>query len=516
MNHSFNHSIIQSLIKMQDWLSKWAVYSPNYVAIKEYETGKTFTYSELNTAANQLANVLTTEYVLRSTDRVAIMAENCAEYVILLGVAQKTGIIIVPLNYRLAVEEIDYLLNNATPKLIIWEAKFAHLVTETPYFQTIEYKIPLENLTNIYKNQPQKTFPSIEIEENQAAFILYTSGTTGFPKGAIYSHKMLFWNSVNTAISLIINTESRTVNCMPPFHTGGLNVLLTPFLHHGGFVCLMKQFDAKAVLELLGNEDVTLFMGVPTILKMMADEPYFAKAKFPKLKYLIVGGEPMPIPLIEKWAMKNVPVRQGYGMTEVGPNLTSLHQDDAILKKGSIGRANFYVQTKVVNEKGEEVAPNESGELLLKGPMVTPGYWQNETATQKAIKDGWFYTGDRVRQDEAGYFYVVDRIKNMFISGGENVYPAEVERILIQHEAIAEVAVIGVKDKKWGEVGKAFVVLNDNQIIDLEEIKTFCHQKLSKFKIPKYLKILKEMPKNASGKVDKKTMIETMIEGMND
>lgn len=501
---------------MQDWLSKWAVYSPNHIAIKEYETGRTFTYLELNTAANQLASVLTTEYGLRSTDRIAIVAENCAEYVILLGVAQKTGLIIVPLNYRLAVGEIDYLLNNADPKLILWEAKFTYLVTETASFESIEHKIPLEGLSKVYKNQDQKTFQAIEIEENQAAFILYTSGTTGFPKGAIYSHKMLFWNSVNTAISLIINTESRTVNCMPPFHTGGLNVLLTPFLHRGGSVCLMKQFDAKAVLELLESEAVTLFMGVPTILKMMADEPYFAKATFPNLKYLIVGGEPMPIPLIEKWALKNVPVRQGYGMTEVGPNLTSLHQDDAIRKKGSIGRANFYVQTKVVNEKGEEVEPNESGELLLKGPMVTPGYWQNEAATQKAIKAGWFHTGDRVRQDAAGYFYVVDRIKNMFISGGENVYPAEVERILIQHEAIAEVAVIGVKDKKWGEVGKAFIVLKVNQTIDLLEIKAFCHQKLSKFKIPKYLEVLEELPKNASGKVDRKVLNGLMREGENE
>ena len=491
---------------MKDWLSKWAIYSPNHIAIKEYETGKTYTYSELNTAANQLANVLTTEYGLRSTDRIAIVAENCAEYVILLGVAQKTGIIIVPLNYRLVVGEIDYLLENSKPKMVIWEAKFAQLVTKTTYFNQIKYQIPLENLEPIYKKSTKKSFQPVEIDDNQAAFILYTSGTTGFPKGAIYSHKMLFWNSVNTAISLIINTESRTVNCMPPFHTGGLNVLLTPFLHRGGFVCLMKQFDAKAVLQLLESEDVTLFMAVPTMLKMMADEAYFAKANFPKLKYFIVGGEPMPIPLIEKWATKNVPVRQGYGMTEVGPNLTSLHQDDAIRKKGSIGRANFYVLTKVVNEKGETVAPNESGELLLKGPMVTPGYWQNETATNKAIKDGWFHTGDRVRQDEDGYFYVVDRIKNMFISGGENVYPAEVERILIQHQAISEVVVIGVSHEKWGEVGKAFVVLNDNQTINLEEIKGFCLNKLSKFKIPKHLEILEELPKNASGKIDRKQL----------
>ena len=491
---------------MKDWLSKWAIYSPHHIAIKEYETGKTFTYSELNTAANQLANVLTTEHGLRNADRVAIIAENCAEYVILMSVAQKTGIIIVPLNYRLAVEEIDYLLQDAQPRMIIWETKFAHLVRETAAFEKIKHRIPLENLQAIYQDAPQETFPSVEIDDNHPIFILYTSGTTGFPKGAIYSHGMLFWNSVNTAISLVINSESRTVNCMPPFHTGGLNVLLTPFLHRGGFVCLMKQFDAVAVLKLLESEEVTLFMAVPTMLKMMADDATFTAAEFPKLKYFIVGGESMPVPLIEKWATKNVPVRQGYGMTEVGPNLTSLHQDDAVRKKGSIGRANFYVQTKVVNEKGEEVAPNESGELLLKGPMVTPGYWQNESATTKAIKDGWFYTGDRVRQDEDGYFYVVDRIKNMFISGGENVYPAEVERILIQHEAISEVVVVGVPHEKWGEVGKAFVVLKEGQAIDLDEIKSFCLHRLSKFKIPKHLEILTELPKNASGKIDRKSM----------
>lgn len=491
---------------MKDWLSKWAIYSPHHIAIKEYETGKTFTYSELNTAANQLANVLTTEHGLRNADRVAIIAENCAEYVILMSVAQKTGIIIVPLNYRLAVEEIDYLLQDAQPRMIIWETKFAHLVRETAAFEKIKHRIPLENLQAIYQDAPQETFPSVEIDDNHPIFILYTSGTTGFPKGAIYSHGMLFWNSVNTAISLVINSESRTVNCMPPFHTGGLNVLLTPFLHRGGFVCLMKQFDAAAVLKLLESEEVTLFMAVPTMLKMMADDATFAAAEFPKLKYFIVGGESMPVPLIEKWATKNVPVRQGYGMTEVGPNLTSLHQDDAVRKKGSIGRANFYVQTKVVNEKGEEVAPNESGELLLKGPMVTPGYWQNESATTKAIKDGWFYTGDRVRQDEDGYFYVVDRIKNMFISGGENVYPAEVERVLIQHEAISEVVVVGVPHEKWGEVGKAFVVLKEGQTIDLDEIKSFCLHRLSKFKIPKHLEILTELPKNASGKIDRKSM----------
>jgi fatty-acyl-CoA synthase len=493
---------------MKDWLSKWAEYTPQHIAIKTYEDGKTYTYAALNDAANRLAHYLTAECGLLPKDRIVILAENAAEYIVLLGVAQKTGCVLVPINYRLAAQEVDYLLHDSTPKIIIWEQKFEHLLNSSPVFVHRSHKIPLETLFERLKSVDNTPFPATEIADDDPVFILYTSGTTGFPKGAIYSHRMLFWNSVNTAISLIINTESRTVNCMPPFHTGGLNVLLTPILHRGGYVCLMKQFNARNVLEALQNEAVTIFMGVPTMLKMMADEPYFEEAHFPKLHYFIVGGEPMPVPLIEKWATKNVAIRQGFGMTEVGPNLTSLHQDDAIRKRGSIGRPNFYVQIKIVNEAGEAVETGQAGELLLKGEMVTSGYWQNAEATQKAIKNGWFYTGDRVRMDEEGYLYVVDRIKNMFISGGENVYPAEIERVLIQHENIAEVAVIGVSDEKWGEVGKAFVALkNTAKPLSINDLAAFCSHKLSRFKIPKYLVVLPNLPKNAAGKIDRKALI---------
>jgi fatty-acyl-CoA synthase len=193
-------------------------------------------------------------------------------------------------------------------------------------------------------------------------------------------------------------------------------------------------------------------------------------------------------------------------MTEVGPNLTSLHQDDAIRKKGSIGRQNYYVQIKIVDENGAETKTNEPGELLLKGPMVTPGYWRNEEATKKTIVNDWFHTGDMVRQDEEGYLYVVDRIKNMFISGGENVYPAEVERVLLSHENISEAAVIGVADEKWGEVGKAFIVKKEK--ITAEEIIEFCRSKMAKFKVPKYIEFLTELPKNDTGKIDRKKLID--------
>jgi fatty-acyl-CoA synthase len=491
----------------QDWAAKWAVYSPDREAFKEYETGRVWTYGQINRLANQLAHHFTNDRGLLPGDRIAVLAENCLEYILLFSVAQKTGITLVPLNYRLAPAEIDYLLRSAEPRLVIGEAKFMQMLEDAPQYALIEQRLPLEELAAWLQaplaGAARDHFNAIPLEEDHPVFILFTSGTTGFPKGALYTHRMLFWNSINTAMSLILNTESRTVNVMPPFHTGGWNVFTTPFFHHGAYMVLMKKFDPEALLPLLQSERATIFMGVPTMLKMLADQPGFDSADFSSLYYIIVGGEAMPIPLIERWHEKGVPIRQGYGLTEVGPNLTSLHQRDAVRKKGSIGRPNFYVQIKVADpETGAELGPDQPGEFLLKGPMTTPGYWKNPEATAKAIKDGWFHTGDMVRQDAEGYIYVVDRIKNMFISGGENVYPAEVERVLLQCEGVAEACVVGVPHEKWGEVGRAFVVKKD-PALDEAALLEFCQGKLARFKIPKSVIFLPALPKNDTGKINR-------------
>jgi fatty-acyl-CoA synthase len=224
-----------------------------------------------------------------------------------------------------------------------------------------------------------------------------------------------------------------------------------------------------------------------------------------------VGGEAMPVPLIEKWHNKGVPIRQGYGLTEVGPNVTSLNHEDAIRKAGSIGKPNFYYQTKLVNEQGEEVPANALGELILKGPTVTPGYWRNEEATRAAIVDGWFHTGDIMRRDEEGFLFVMDRIKNMYISGAENVYPAEVEYLLRNHPAIDAVAIIGVPDPKWGEAGMAFVVLKPGQHLQANELIEYCIGKLAKYKIPAHVKFMNELPKNDAGKIDRKKLKEISL-----
>ncbi|MEL6864547.1 MAG: long-chain fatty acid--CoA ligase [Bacteroidota bacterium] len=498
------------MINQFDWAEKWATYRPEKTAFKEYETGQSLTFDQLNRLGNQLAHQMSKDYGLSKGDRIAIIAENCLTYLVLFVAAQKTGCILVPLNYRLTSAEIDYLLDNADPRWLIVESKFRAKASATQAWKDIPFKSALEEVVNLKGNKLEQVedqaFQKVAIQPNDPIFILYTSGTTGFPKGALYTHQMLFWNSINTALSLSINAESCTVNCMPPFHTGGWNVLTTPFFHHGGYSCLMKSFDPQVVLQVLEKEQVTIFMGVPTMLKMIAALPEFETANLSSLHYIIVGGEPMPIPLIEQWHSKGVPIRQGYGMTEVGPNLSSLHQKDAIRKMGSIGRPNFYVEIRIVDEQHLECPTNQAGELLLRGPMVTPGYWKNEAATQKAFHHDWFKTGDRVRQDEEGYLFVVDRIKNMFISGGENVYPAEIERVLLAHPKISEAAVVAMPDEKWGESGKAFIVAQE--ALTAAEIKTYCSAQLAKFKVPKSVVFLQELPKNDTGKINRKVLKE--------
>jgi fatty-acyl-CoA synthase len=317
---------------------------------------------------------------------------------------------------------------------------------------------------------------------------------------------MLFWNSINTELRLNITSQDVSLNCAPPFHTGGWNVLLTPFIHHGAYTLLIKSFDPDLVLEMLDLEHATIWWAVPTMLKMMAESPVFEKVKLSRLRYLIVGGEAMPVPLIEKWHEKGVLIRQGYGLTEVGPNVTSLDHQDATRKKGSIGTLNFYYDAKLVDANNQEVAVGETGEFILSGPTVTPGYWRNEAETKNAIRDGWFHTGDLMIKDKDGFYFVVDRIKNMYISGGENVYPAEVEHVISRHPAVNDVAIVGVPDEKWGETGKAYIVLEEGNTTTKQEIIDYCIQKLAKYKVPKHIAFMDELPQNDAGKIDRKKL----------
>lgn len=493
-----------------DWIEKWSLYSPEAVCAQELETGRAITYEQLHRQSSTLASIFQNKYNIKKGGRIAILSENSLEHILLFAVAIKTGAILVPLNFRLSHSELDYITENADPNLFVISEKF------NAFKSTLQEKRPeievvnIEELFELSESEVTQTYEIEKCADDDAVFILYTSGTTGFPKGAIYSYGMMFWNGVNTALALHINAQSVTINCMPFFHTGGWNVLTTPLLHRGGTVYLMNKFDASKALSSMEALGVTIFMGVPTMLAMMAKEDKFASVNLDQLQYIIVGGEPMPISLIEQWHERGVPIRQGYGMTEVGPNLTSLHHDDAQRKRGSIGRPNFYVKTRIVDEELNDVPVGMSGELLLAGPMVTPGYWRNEASTSKAIVDGWFRTGDVVRKDEDDYFFILDRIKNMYISGGENVYPAEVERVISAMPGIEEVAVHAIPDPKWGESGRAVIVLKGNSEVGEKEVLAHCRSHLAKFKIPKAVLIVKSIPKTETGKIDRKSIVKLL------
>lgn len=496
-----------------DWFERWALYSPDRPAITDQDSGRTFTWKETDRIINRLARVFIDEYDIEQGDRVAVLSANEVEYIFLFFALQKTGAILVPVNYRLTPREVAHILRDCTPELFIFQRNFEEAAVdaqrqaaERTDARLIHFDGADSLISRMFNEQLDDTHVSQDADFDTACMILYTSGTTGAPKGALITHGMLFWNSVNTSMRLNIVQWDVTLTFAPFFHTGGWNVLTTPFLHRGAHVVLLKKFDPDLVLRLCDDLHVSVLFGVPTMMDMMYHSPAFADVTLDSVRYAIVGGEPMPVALIRAWQEKGVPIRQGYGLTEFGPNVFSLNEEDAMRKIGSIGFPNFYVDTRVVDDDDNDLPPGEVGELILRGPVRTPGYWNNPEASAETIRDGWLHTGDLVRRDKEGYFYVVDRKKEMFISGAENVYPAEIEHFLRTHPDVENAAVIGVPDETWGEVGKAFIILREGATAGAADILAFCRGNLAKFKIPKYMEFVDALPVSDSGKILKKQL----------
>jgi fatty-acyl-CoA synthase len=486
-----------------DWLKRWNQYSPGKIALKDGETGRAFTYGQLYHATLTKAHELRTRYSIQKSDRIAVISNNDLDYVVLFFAAQRLGAILVPVNFRLTYREVEHIVTDSEPALLVYQETFADLAAQL--FEN--KKVTQKALLSSRIPSDERLDESFLGSPSDPVMILYTSGTTGAPKGAVLTHEMIFWNSINTTMRLNLSQNDCTVIFLPFFHTGGWNVLTTPILHRGGTIVLLKKFDGDKILELSSSEKATILFGVPTTMDMMARSPLFEKIDISSIRYAICGGEPMPIPLIKTWDKKGIPVRQVYGLTEFGPNVFSLNEEDALRKIGSIGFPNFYIEIRVVDNDGKEVATNEVGELVLKGPMCMAGYWRNEKATRETIRNGWLHTGDLVRRDKDGFVYVVGRKKDMYISGGENVYPPELEQVIRTLPGVREVAVIGVPDEKWGEVGKAFVV-KDRPELSIDDLHAHCLKNLAKFKIPKIFVFLDELPKGDSGKILKRKLSE--------
>ncbi len=486
-----------------DWLSRWAHCSPDKVALTDKVKGDTYTYQELYQISNGLIPFLR-RFDIQTGDRVAVFANNCVETILLFFTLQRLGATLVPINFRLSTSELSYILQDADPKLLFFDEMTAATVKRlaTPCL-TETIAMLRENLR--LARLCHTTHP-FQTQANDPTMILYTSGTTGNPKGVVITPEILFWNSINTTMSLNISSDDSFVSFLPLFHTGGWNVLLTPFVHRGASFVFVDKFDADQILRLCNEHRLTVLFGVPTTLALLAKSPMFSRENLSSLRFAVAGGEPMPLSLIQVWHNLGVPVRQGFGLTECGPNCFSLSHLDAERKIGSIGKPNFYVNVRVLNEAGEDCKDNEIGELLLQGPMCMQTYWRNDISSREAFYNGWLKTGDLVRRDGEGYYYVVGRKKDMFISGGENVYPAEVEKVLSLHPAVDEVAVIGTADDKWGEVGSAFVVTKAQEAVSPDDLISHCIGHLAKFKVPKHFNFLNELPKGSSGKILKKDL----------
>ncbi|MDZ7681251.1 MAG: long-chain fatty acid--CoA ligase [Fodinibius sp.] len=493
-----------------NWLSKRERYTPEKEAVIDASDGRRYTYRQLNIQANRLAVYLQHECELQAGDRLAVISKNSIEYIILFFACAKLGIVLVPLNYRLPVAGVAELMDDAYPHMVAFSDEFEEVarqvVDDAENMRFLAMMGGENSISNIVDQQSSREPVIYEADAEDIAMILYTSGTTGKSKGAMIPWRQIHWNSINTEISLQLSGADSSFVNTPFYHTGGWHVLLTPLIHHGGKLVLQQEFDAAQCNKLIEQEEISILFGIPTMLRMMMEEPNFSEADFSSLRFAICGGESCPIPIIKRYQDKGVPIRQGYGLTEAGPNCYSLPSEDAIRKKGSVGFPNFHIGVKIVDDDNQEVEQGEVGELLMKGPHLFAGYWRNPEATEQAIDEGWVHTGDLFRCDEEGYYYMVGRKKEMYISGGENVYPVQVEKVIYEHDAVAQVAVIGVPDEQWGETGCAFVVLEDDQTLTAEQLKSYCREYLAGYQCPGEIIFKDALPVGDSNKIQKRDL----------
>lgn len=493
-----------------DWLDRRAKLSPDRIALTDAATGLNITYGEWNAAANRTANFLHALGVRRG-DRVAVYAMNCIEYLDIWMACGKLGAILQNLNWRLTVNELRQLLQDAAPVVLIYSDDFAAQVDELRHdLPSVRHIVSINGKADkpfhARDAQPDHLLHAVDLHPDDPWVICYTGGTTGLPKGAILTHSNMTWNSVNTITSWGLDENDVAVLNSPLFHTGGLNVFTLPLVHLGGRSIVCRSFDADQVFDLIENGGVTLYFGVPTMFIMMQAHERWQTADFSRLKLIISGGAPCPLPVFEKFWAKGVDFKTGYGLTEAGPNTFWLPRDQVRAKPGAVGYPLFHIDVKVVRADGTVCPTNEPGELLIRGAHVTPGYWNNPAATNAAIRDGWLHTGDLATCDADGAYTIVGRLKDMIISGGENIYPAEVESAMHAHPAVAEAALIGVPDAKWGEVGCACVVVKPNTSLNETDLIDFLTERLAKYKVPKTIIFVEALPKTGAGKIDKRTL----------
>lgn len=505
-----------------DYLARRELYSPDKLAF--IDAGKSpewrLTFREANRRANRLANWLKSQGVGQG-DRVAILARDGYEHLDLFFACSKLGAIHTALNWRSHWRELLDIFQNTTPRMLIFSDDFKENVSNlVAHFQLTTLHLDGNGINGSLHFEAILQSSSVApvtceiLEAEDIAALIFTGGTTGLSKAAEVSHRMIAWNTLNTVIHDVTHNDVY-LNVFPMFHTGGLFVYTLPQVIFGGTTIFIRQFDPAQVLTLLEREHVTIFAAVPTMYQMLTTATNWDSADLSSLRFCTSGGAPLPVPLVEKYTQeKNIRFKQGFGMTEFGPGIFALAPEDAVRKAGSIGRPNFFVDAQILGEEDQFLGPNEAGELILKGLSYCSGYFNDPDATEVAVDArGFFHTGDLAYFDDEGHFYIVDRKKDMFISGGENVYPAEIEKVLYQHPAVHMCAVIGLPDPKWGEVGKACVVLKPNQPATEEELLELMTERLAKYKVPKSVTFMEALPISAAGKILKRELRAKFIKG---
>jgi fatty-acyl-CoA synthase len=464
------------------------------------------TYADLAENVTRLAHGLAGRGIARG-DRVAFLGLNSIELVETMFATATLGAVFIPLNTRLAPPETAYILSDSGAKLLISAPGFENIVS-SPELQALP--IAVVGVEAVGRGGPgglrsEHATPIDEpISHDDLFMIQYTSGTTGQPKGVMLTHGNIIWNVYNLLIDVDIRNDEVALVTAPLFHTAALNQVLFPTLLKGGIALIEEKFDPDRAIGLIEEHGVTLLFGVTSMYLALAQSARWPQAELSTLRSALSGGAPLPVALLQAYLDRGLMIVQGYGLTEASPGTTMLRAADGVRKIGSAGTPCFFTDVRVVGPDLQEVAVGEPGEVLVQGPNVTRGYWQQPTATSAAFEDGgWLHTGDLAQVDDEGYLYIVDRLKDMIISGGENIYPAEVEHALYTHPAVAECAVVGVPDAKWGEVGGAFVVLRGGHEATEAELLAHLDGRLGRYKIPKSVVFVGELPHNASGKLVK-------------
>jgi acyl-CoA synthetase (AMP-forming)/AMP-acid ligase II len=495
-------------------LKKRANISANVEAFVEFEKQRRFTFFELNQRANRVANTLLSLGV-KPGDRVATLLKNGIEFIESYYAIAKIGAVMVPVNWRLVANEVAYILNDSGAETLLFDDDFDSVIAEisanpevaiTRYLRVANAgeapasQAILDYDTTIAAASAEE--PAIGAGDNDLLFIMYTSGTTGHPKGAMHSHRCMLWAELTSLTTSDMQGDDRFLLPMPMFHVGCL-VPVSQLVHRGATGIIMRDIDMGLMFKAIEQERVTITMSVPALLQFMLAAPERQQHDISSIRWIATGAAPVPVSLLQQYRDIGIAIYQAYGLTEsCGPGTLLLPQDGET-KFGSCGKPQMHTEAKVVNDKGEEVAPGsgEVGELILAGRHMMLGYWNKPEATAEALKDGWLYTSDLCTVDADGFITICDRKKDMVISGGENIYPAELENVLTAHPDVQEVAVIGLPSEKWGETPLAIIVPAAGSQPTVEALKAYCKENLAGYKVPQLYEFVESLPRNASGKL---------------